>query len=175
MAHWKKLLLIGVATSVVTLAALVLFSSLRGQPAPPKQTQGWNAGAIRATFAAVEVHQVNSANAAIFFYYDVENNSGSDYQLDAGQNLRLMSRLKSDGSLVSDKRTRLADNVFVPVSNRTRIGIELDCPFAWPSQKDSAADGKIRALVSEQTSNLRGFVLFDSNSRFEIELVGGWN
>jgi hypothetical protein len=175
MEQWKKLLLIGLATSVATLAVLVLFSSLRGQSAPVKSPQGWNAGAVRATFASVEVRQLNPTSAAVVFFYDLENNSGSDYQIDAGPNLRLMSRLKSDGSLVADRRAKLTDNAFLPVSNRTRVGVQVDCPFTWPSQRDSAADAKVRTLVSQEISNLRGFVLFDSTSRFQIELPGGWN
>jgi hypothetical protein len=175
MAQWKKLVLIGIATSVVTLAALVLFSNLRARPTASNPPQGWNSDALRATFAGVEVRQVSPTGALIVFYYDLENDSGRDYQIEAGPNLRLMSRLKSDGSLVEDRRSRIADNVFVPVANRTRVGVEIQCPFAWPAQKDSAADAKVRALVTQETSNLQGFELFDSVARYQINLAGGWN
>jgi len=175
MAQWKKLLLIGLGTSVATLAVLLLFSSLRGQSAPVKSPQGWNAGAVRATFASVEVHQASATSANVVFYFDLENNSGSDYEIDAGPNLRLMSRLKTDGSLVSDKRAKLADNIYLPVANRTRAGIEIQCPFNWPVQKDATSDDKLRALVTQESANLRGFVIFDSSTRYQIELPGGWN
>jgi hypothetical protein len=175
MAQWKKLVLIGIATSVITLAALVLFSNFRGQSAPAKTPQGWNAAAVRATFATVEVRQLNATSAAVVFFYDLENNSGSDYQIEAGPNLRLMSRLKSDGSLVADRRAKLSDNAFLPLANRTRVGVQVDCPFPWPAQRDPTADAKVRALVSQEISNLRGFVLFDSAARYQIELPGGWN
>ena len=72
MAQWKKLVLIGIATSVITLAALVLFSNFRGQSAPAKTPQGWNAAAVRATFATVEVRQLNATSAAVVFFYDLE-------------------------------------------------------------------------------------------------------
>ena len=138
MSQWKKLAIVGLAASVVTLALLLLVSSMQRPATAAKQVQGWDSASVRATFAGVQVREVDPTNADVVFYYELENRTDRDYQIQSGSSLRLMSRLKSDGSLAADGRARLADSAFIPVANRTRIAIEIPRAFAWGGQNDGA-------------------------------------
>jgi hypothetical protein len=140
-----------------------------------KPAQEWDSASVRATFAGVQVREVDPSNADVVFYYELENRTDRDYQIQTGPSVRLMSRLKTDGSLAADGRAHLADSAFVPVANRTRIAIEIPRAFAWGGQNDGASDEKLRALVQQETADIQGFVLFDSASRYQIELTGGWH
>ncbi len=130
----------------------------------------WNSRAIESAFAGVQVREVDAAHASVVFLYDLDNRTGSDYQLTPGPSAVIMKRLKADGSLSSDTRARLVSAAFVPTNNRTRIAVELTHPFAWPAKSDAAADQTFRDFVARETSGLQGFVIFDQTSRYEIEL-----
>lgn len=167
----------GIAAALVLIALLAatlasgrlagLFSSGR-----PKNT--WNSAAIQATFAGVQVREIDPSKAALVFFYDLDNKTDSDYQLTPGSNLVIMSRLKSDASLNAEEPIVLASPAFIPARNRTRVALQVTHPFAWPQDTDSGSGDKFRGLLQGETSNLSGFVLFDQPSRYQIELPGGW-
>jgi len=170
MARWTKLVAIG----AVTCALLVSFVVLRGRFArgrtPATSGAPWNMGALEATLAGIELKEVDSAHAAIVFSYDLDNNTDSDYRLTSGPNVVIMSRLRSDGSLVANEQARLTSTAFVPARNRTRIALALTRPFPWPAQRDAAAEQAIRQLVTGEVAGLSAFVLFDQANRYQIEL-----
>jgi hypothetical protein len=86
----------------------------------------------------------------------------------------IMSRLKSTGSLSSEKPVILSGSAFVPSKNRTRISVEIKQPFQWPARMDSKSEERIRHLVSDEVGDIDGFVLFDGSARYQIDLPGGW-
>lgn len=167
MAGWKK----GVLMAVVTCLLLLLLLSFLGKlPKWATRAAPWNASAIQATFAGVRVQEIDSSHAAVLLSYDLENKTDTDYRLTNGPNVVIMSRLAADGMLSSDRPVNLESSAFVPARNRTRITLELARSFAWPVQKDAAADQSFRQLVASQVSGLTGFVLFDQTARHQIEL-----
>lgn len=174
MTQWKKLVWIGVATSLATLALLVLVSSLHSNVPGESGLRSWDANSVHASFAGVKVKEIDTADAVVTFYYDLENRSDHDYQLESGPAVRLMTRVAADGSLQAENRAHLAETAFVPVGNRTRIGIQVTRPFAWTAQGEGSQDNRVRDLVAQETIGIQGFVLFDSVSRYQIELTGGW-
>src|ERR1700722_9366720 len=103
MNTWKKL---GIAASVIAVVLLTLGLASGKVPrwiALLRRGNTWNSRAIEATFAGVQVREVDSSNATVVFLYDLDNKTDDDYQLAAGSSLIIMSRVKSDGSLTADE------------------------------------------------------------------------
>lgn len=172
MAQWKKVIWIGTAVACLVLALLLVFWRLPRRASSSSPPKPWNSEAIKGTFVGVRVREIDPANSAVVFFFDLQNNTDFDYQLVDGPNVIFMSRLKSDGSLSSEKPVKLDHPAFLPARNRTRIGLEISRPFAWSSQTGSASDDKVRELVNREVANLDGFVLFDEATRYQIELRG---
>jgi len=118
----------------------------------------------------VRVREVDTTHAAVVFLYDLDNRTDSDYRLTKGPDVVVMSRLKTTDSLSSDEPADIESSAFLPAGNRARVAIEVLQPFAWPSQKDAAADRNFRDLVAGRVADLRAFVIFDQAARYQIEL-----
>jgi len=144
-------------------------SAVLARPASP-----WNSHAIEATFAGLRVHEIDASHSEVLFLYDLDNKTESDYQLDKGPKIMIMTRLKPTRSLSSEKQIALSASAFIPAGNRTRIALTVTRSFNWPARMDVASQGRIRQLVSSETAELDGFVLFDQASRYQIELPGSW-
>jgi hypothetical protein len=174
MSAGKKFGIAGAIIAVALLAATLASGRFSGllSPARPKNT--WNSEAIYATFAGVQVREIDSSKAALVFFYDLDNKTDADYQLAQGPNLVIMSRLKSNSSLSAEEPFVLASSAFIPARNRTRVAVEVTHPFAWPQDTDNGSPEKFRNFLQSETANISGFVLFDQPSRYQIELPGGW-
>ena len=140
---------------------------------------GWNPAAVHGTLAGIQVRELDANHAAIVFSYDVDNQTDADYQLTKGPNAVILSRLKSDGTLMTNDALQLDSSVFLPARNRTRISFEEAKPFRWPTELVPGHVGpltqeKYRNLVAQETATLSGFVLFDQNAHYQIELPGAW-
>jgi hypothetical protein len=175
IARRIQLLVAGVAIATLSVAAVLTLVRTHGWDFFRKTVNPWNAAAIKGSFAGVQVREIDAKNAAIVFFYDLENGTDLDYRLDNGPNLVILGRLKSDGSLSPEKQIRLNHAAFVPTKNRTRIGLEIVEPFGWPERTDAAAENKFRELVTQEVANLEGFVVFDQGTRYQIELPGKWS
>jgi hypothetical protein len=107
----------------------------------------------------------------VIFLYDLDNSTDRDYRLASGPNIVIMSRLPPNGSLSSDEPISLDSDAFVPAKNRTRISLEISHAFDWPTQRDAAAERQLRQFVADQVAGVEGFVLFDQETRYQIELA----
>ena len=174
MPAWTKWTLGAVCAAILAAGAAFVVLHYRHTDPASQHPAAWNSDAIKATFAGIQVREIDASNAAVIFFYDLENTTDFDYRLDNGPQTNFLSRLKSDGSLSSEDQPRLDHPAFVPARNRTHIGVELVRPFPWPGQDGSYADQQLREFVRRQTANLAGFVLFDENTRYQVELRGGW-
>ncbi|MGB0035045.1 MAG: hypothetical protein WBP79_06185 [Candidatus Acidiferrales bacterium] len=174
MTGWQKTLALGLSMIAVSAVLFFVFGKLPRRNASANVPKPWNTDAIKCTFVGIQVREIDATNAAVVFFYDLQNNTDFDYHVGNEPNIYFMSRLKSDGSLSSDKQIKLDHAAFVPARNRTRIGLEISRPFAWPGQAGNASEEKLRELVNHEVANLDGFTMFDNASRFQIELPGGW-
>lgn len=173
MKLWQKLGVISISTSLCLLVLVVTTGRFKRTQAPAKPSTLWNSRAIESTFAGVRVREIDPANSAVMFLYDIDNRTDTDFQLTKGPTL-VMTRLKSSGSLSSEKEVALNSSAFVPAKNRTRIALEMTRPFGWPSHMDAASQDRIRQLVAGEVADIKGFVLFDETARYQIDLPGGW-
>lgn len=166
----NKTIIIGILScAVLFLAAAYAWRApkLVQSAAGPKP---WNSQAIDAAFEGVQVREVDPTHADIDFLYDLDNHTDSDFELASGPSTVIMKRLKADASLSSDPRARLASAAFVPTNNRTRMAIEVADTFSWPGKPGAAADQAFRDFVTRETAGIKGFVIFDQASRYQIEL-----
>ena len=170
MARWQKLALIGAAACGLLVGlAWMLGKFSRGWLSAAEATP-WNSKAIGATLAGIQVKEVDSAHAAVVFFYDLDNKTDRDYRLANGPGVVIMSRLRSNSSLVSNDQTSPSSAAFVPARDRTRIALAVARPFDWPAHRDAVAEGEFRQLAASQVAGLAGFVLFDQADRYQIEL-----
>jgi hypothetical protein len=175
MGLWKKLAIVFVCVAAIVLAARFALRNLPGRGgAPVAAPNEWKISPLKASFAGIQVREIDTANATVIFFFDLENATDTDVRMTNGANLVLMSRLNSTFSLTAENHARLQDSLFVPAHNRTRIGITISHAFVWPPQSDASADAKIRQFAAQRTADLRGFVLFDEMNHVQIELPGGW-
>ena len=129
------------AVFAICVAALGYFIMPRAPkddaPAAAAST-GWNPAAVHGTLAGIQVREMDPNHAAIVFSYDIDNQTDADYQLTKGPNAVILSRLKSDGTLVTNDALQLDNSVFLPARNRTRISFEEAKPFRWPTERTRA-------------------------------------
>lgn len=128
---------------VARILAVILFMLVAGgtafvvaskiaPPAPSASLGGsWNPQAIQTTFAGFRVEQIDSSNAAVVFFYDLDNRSNNDYQLSNGPQVVVMRRLKSSGALSSERPVVLTAFAFLPAKKRSRISLQVTEPFGW--------------------------------------------
>ena len=173
-SFWQK---VGVAAllAVLLLGVLLWFMGRFPQSEiSAKSAAPWNPRALQTTYAGVRVREIDASNAAVVFLYDLDNRSQSDYQLVKGPDVMVMSRLKSSGTLSSEKPVTLSGSVFVPVNNRTRIALEIAEAFSWPARMDASSEARFRELIAQETADVDGFVIFDQAHRYQIGLPGSW-
>jgi hypothetical protein len=140
------------------------FASRRGV------TSAWNTHAIESTLNGVQVREIDPNHAAVILVYDLDNKTNSDYRLEKGPSVAIMSRLKPGGVLSADPQVSVDTTAFLPAGNRTRVALEIDTPFSWPARRDAAAERSFRQLVAIELEGVNGFVLFDESKRYQIEL-----
>jgi hypothetical protein len=177
-----KILLIFVIFAAV-LGMVIWFGVPRGPRqetvAYKPQPSPWNSNAIQSTFAGAQVQEADPTHATVLFFFDLDNNTDTDYHFAKGAGTVVMTRLKSNGSLSSEQPIELNNSVFLPARNRTRIAVQVTRSFNWPSGLPGGQIGpvnqlKFRQLVADQVANLSGFAMFDTATHFQIELPGGW-
>lgn len=173
LTFWSRFAIVLVCAAGVILAGRYAWNQLPAHQTPPNPN-AWKPDRIRASFAGIQVRELDAANSSVVFYFELENTTASDFHLANDSNVVVMSRLKSDNSLSAENHPLIEESAFVPARSRTRIGIVITRKFAWPSAADSAADAKIRDFTAQMVANLSGFVLFDQPSHLQIELPGGW-
>jgi hypothetical protein len=177
----KKLLIF---TALVCVLAFLIFKVLphNGAPQVAKLAPSdpvWNSAAVRSTFTGIQVHELDATHAELVFSYDLENNTNTDFQLAKGPTTVVMTRLKSNSTLTSERPVELDHSVFLPARNRVRMSLKTAGLFNWPSglpigQMGPVNQDKFRTLVSQEIGGISGFVVFDQAAHLQIELPGGW-
>ena len=136
--------------------------------------QPWSAAAITATYAGVQLKEMNPATAMLILSYDLQNNTDTDFQLANGPDVATMSRLKSNGSLSSEQDIHLGYPTFLPARQRARVTLQISRNFTWPAVGDAALQRKLKAFVNQGLGDVDEFVLFDQANRNRIDFPRGW-
>ena len=129
----------------------------------------------RARYVSAQLREVDPAHASLLLSYELTNTTNRDYRLSDSPGLVAMSRLKSDHSLSALEDIHLSFPTFLPARQRARVTLEVRHSFLWPEDNDPAMAAKFKAFVNQRLSDTDQFVLFDENSRYQIEFPSGWN
>jgi hypothetical protein len=159
----------GLVLLMVFMMGAAAFKGSRGNT--PKS---WNRDAIKATYVASQLRETDKAHSTLTISYDLENTTESDYQLEAGSGVVILSKLKTDGSLSQQEPMRLSYPVFLPAKQHARLALEMTQPFAWPAKEDPGYEDKLRGFVKERLTKVGEIVLYDQASHCELELPGAW-
>ena len=185
--RWKILVIAsasagaGFAVILAVTVGSIAWYGLR--PKPPKP---WNTRAIRAKYSTADVHDVEcfmleqkgrsksevnacyDAHSNIYLKYELQNTTDYDYRLEDQSNVEIMEQNKvleptllCEGPDRGTSYYRIQLPVFVPARHTGTIQIKT--PVVCPRCN---AD-KLKSGLKDDFSEL---VLFDSGTRYEIEL-----
>ena len=181
---WKKIAIraifggIGFAIGAAAIIGAVIWYS--GRPAPAPQ---WDANALTATFDTIEYsgRAFNHDDAySLALSYNVKNNTKTTYNLNS-PTLKTMALL-TDGKAFSNTFDyeqvgdfRLVGPDVIPPDGVGRLTVHVD--FYFPSNfsaKDRDDFGKVITPLDGQLKQMGGFVIFDNNNHYRINLPSGW-
>jgi hypothetical protein len=169
----------GIGAGAVVAIALVAVSvycwSHRVKP--------WNNRAVTAEYDNL---RTEGPNHTFLFGYTLTNNTDQDFRLDDQSDHKFAARLSRENSLSFDddaKTIRLSYPIYIPAHGRTRVVIHLKHPYI-SSKPEDPPDGshderydwetKVSRFATDHFGNLGGFAIFDTASRYEIDLPSGW-
>jgi len=149
----------------------------------PERPKPWNTSALKAQWDTMEFTTGGSKDVEgypVVFYYNVRNNTDRNYSLN-GSTLAVMAVL-TDGNALSKEfgHYQLGDATvdgpaFIPPSGTARIAVHVS--YFYPdefTQADKKNVDKIIANFSYRLKELSGFVVFDEQNHYRIDLPEGW-
>jgi alkylated DNA nucleotide flippase Atl1 len=116
------------------------------------------------------------------FTYVLKNTGPRDFRIDSLSEVQILGRLK-DGSLSQPLQTIdkiLTLPVFIPARQQGRIMLSFaPSDFDIPPQRIAESDGtfqeRIWSYLRQNYGSTSGFVIFDSSSRYQIDLPNWLN
>lgn len=165
----------GCAFAVALLSACFLRQKPQGKRPP-----SWNATAITAKYD--EIRTAGEDNH-IVFEYSLRNNTDRDYVLDNNVAVCLAIRLGGSKDL-SRCHDNVEEAIQFPIIVRARqtglIVLEIPKRYPTPLTPAKSSNGRqdyhkaLEQFAAAEMPNLRGFVLFDGENHYEIDLPAGW-
>lgn len=184
MTTWKKIAIraffggIGLAIGAATIVGAVLWYSNQPKPTPP-----WDSKALTAKFDTMEF-TVGASNETtsypVEFYYNVQNNTNRTYQI-APADLTPLAVLTEGNALSKDfghyqsGAATVDGPPFIPPGGTARVDIKVS--YLFPDEftdADKKNGKKIGGNLNVRTDELNGFVIFDEQNHYRIDLPRGW-
>ncbi len=141
------------------------------------RSRSWDTAALQATFD----HISETADHHLEFYYQVSNNTASDYYVDVNSQPTLMAMLEKTHPLSRGYEVIvLWHPIVVPAGQRALVRISFEklrqnglrsANLPGGGQMDEQA---LLNRVHQQFSNVDGFILYDLGRRYRIEFPKGW-
>jgi hypothetical protein len=180
MSSWKTILLrsvgfgIGVTLALCGLAACLIWYNDR--PKPPKP---WDKQAIVAEYDGARLY---GEKDDISFFYMLQNNTDLDYRIESKSGVEVTAKLKQEKGFSTFGAGFVTTDypVFVPARSRVWIGLSIPYPYHTKEKDNPTPEERgqyslaVEKYVTNELTNLDGFVLFDTSSRYEIDFPGGW-
>jgi hypothetical protein len=184
ISGWKKLAIrsffggVGIAVALAIILGVFIWYDNR-----PERPKPWNAGALKAQWDTMEFTTGRSKDVEgypVDFYYNLRNNTDRNYPFN-GSTLTLMAVL-TDGNALSKEfgHYQLGDATvdgpaFIPPSGTARIAVHVS--YRYPdgfTQADKRDADKIVGNLDRRLRELSGFVVFDEQNHYRIDLPEGW-
>lgn len=178
---WKRVTIAGCygVAGCAFAVALVSGCFLRREPMA-KRPEPWNTTAITAKFDEIDTRGEDNH---LVFEYTLENNTDRDYPLENTVAVCLAVKLASERGL-SPCHDNVKEAIQLPIIVRARqavmIAVDIPKKYTSPLTPAKSSDGredqhkKLGEFVAAEMPNLGGFVLFDGENRYEIDLPRGW-
>jgi hypothetical protein len=167
---WKKWFIRSAgfgAGAVLTVAVLIgVFVWWSNRPKPPK---AWNTKAITASYDEFTTWNTDKGIQAEFVYV-LENKSDFDYKMP--DTVKIMSR-STTGALDDVGQWVRFDN-FIPARQKAKFSFTTQVGDIFDSTKARNDNNELVHTVGAWVSKINGFVIFDGDNRYEIELPAGW-
>lgn len=165
---WRKSILIGVGAGV-TLAVLGI-AVVAVSVWWTSRERAWDTSSVSVTSvtAAAQYFSHDFQSNGFVFEFSARNNTGRDVTIRPSS--QIMKRLSDDNALEALSNMKLSREGFIPASQMARlsISIEWSCKEIDANGKATERDPKI--CYSDFVSGAKGFVLFDSEHRIQIEI-----
>ena len=184
ISGWKKLAVrsffggVGIAVALAIISGVLIWYHNR-----PERPKPWNTGALKAQFDTMEFTVGSSKDVEgypTFFYYNLRNDTDKTYPFN-GSTLTVMAVL-TDGNALSKEfghyqlGTGTVDGpAFIPPNGTARISVHVSYRFPDEfTQADKADAKKIVTTLNNRLKELSGFVVFDEQNHYRIDLPEGW-
>lgn len=183
-AGWKRVALrsffggIGFAITLSVIAGGGIWYESRPKPIAP-----WNSRALNAKFDTMEF-SIGGADETtsypVDFYYNVRNNTDQTYQF-VPADLMPMAVLTDGNALSKDfghyqsGAASVDGPPFIPPGGTARIAIKVSYLYPYEfTDSDKKNEKKIIESLGHRTDELNGFVIFDEQNHYRIDLPRGW-
>jgi hypothetical protein len=184
MKTWKQVAIravfggIGFALAAAAIVGAVIWYSYRPKPVPP-----WNPHALTAKFDTFEFTigaSDETTSYPVAFYYNVENNTNQTYQFTPADLTALAilthgNAISKDFGHYQSGAATVDGPPFIPPGGTARIGIKVS--YLFPDEftnADKQDAKKIIETLGHRTDELNGFVIFDEQNHYRIDLPRGW-
>lgn len=180
MQPWKKILLraAGFGGAFAIIAAIIIGTFLwwSSRPAKPKQ---WDEKAIVTSYDGL---RTEGESNTFVFDYTLENKTDEDYRVDNDSQVHMAAFLKRSQALsFSDTKNLHTDfPIYIPAKSRVRVLIHLGYPYPIKPNYDASDDmqhdfnTRVAQYVTNEVSNIDGFVLLDDQTHYKIMMPNGW-
>ena len=178
---WKRLFIkaAGVGAGFALILSILASAGIwyMNRPKPPKP---WDTKAITAEYIDADVEGDKNT---LVFNYTLQNNTEFDYRVADTIGITVGAKLKRENSLSlgGSGSFSLDYPIFVPAHGRTRFRIHLpEYPYEQHEKPNASDDEehdfytRLAQYLTNHTTNLNGFFVFDDNKRYEILLPSGW-
>jgi hypothetical protein len=184
ISGWKKLAIraffggIGFAFALAIIAGAAVWYHNR-----PERPKPWNTTALKATFDTIEITTGGPSlkdSYIVNFYYDVQNNTDKNYQINASS-LTLMAVLTDGNALSKQFGTYQSGDAivdgpaFIPSGGTARMEVRVS--YLYPDEFTDAEKQKVKKVVpnlNRRLKELSGFVIFDEQNHYRVDLPEGW-
>jgi hypothetical protein len=180
MKPWKNILIRsagfggGFALVFGAIIGLVMWHTNR-----PKAPKPWDKHAISAEYDYV---RPEGEKDDLRFNYVLQNNTDLDYRAESDAGIDITGKLKAEKefSEFAGHYVTTEYPIFIPARSRVRCFLQIPYPYPVKEKSNSSVDERqqytteVAKYVTEQLGNLDGFVLFDSDKRYEIDFPSGW-
>jgi hypothetical protein len=178
---WKRKTIVAcyVVAGCAFVVALVSAFFLRHEPAA-KRPQLWNTTAITAKYDEIRTAGEDNHMA---FEYNLENNTDHDYVLENNVAVCLAVRLGTAQDLSpchDNVEKAIAFPIVVRAGQSALIVLEIPKRYPIPLTPASSSGNRqdyhkaLETFAATEMPNLRGFVLFDGQNHYEIDLPRVW-
>jgi hypothetical protein len=184
LSLWKRIAIrsffggVGIVIALGIVAGSILW--YRERPERPKP---WNETALTAKFDTMEIAAggwTSLQSYPVSFFYNVRNNTDRNYEVDDAA-LTKMAVL-TDGMVLSKGFGNYQEGdaivegpPFIPPGGTARIIVRVSYYFPDDFTKTDEHDSKkLIATFNHRLKELSGFVIFDEQNHYQINLPEGW-